>query len=169
MFYRYIHTYTYIHIKCIFISKITFCWYGIRQFSMRQNLRWFGKLSFFIICKFWQNCALVRQVSDYILKTANVDGLLPEGLIPLLIQKWFHVNKIFWNHHNKSPMVITLWPIMNSWTCWIVLKIIKDIFTFWIVSWIYLDPGRWNYNSGTTINAVCPTQSIPCLLMLWRL
>ena len=36
----------------------------------RQNLGRSGKLSFFIIYKFWQNCASVRQVSDLILKTA---------------------------------------------------------------------------------------------------
>ena len=29
-------------------------------------------------------------------------------------------------------------------TCWIVSKITNDIFTFWIVSWIWLDPSRWN-------------------------
>ena len=49
-----------------------------------------GKLSFFIIYKFWQNCASVRQVSDLILKTADIlvnigsgDGLLPDGTKPL--------------------------------------------------------------------------------------
>ena len=36
----------------------------------RQNLGRSGKLSFFIIYKFWQNCASVRQVSDLILKNA---------------------------------------------------------------------------------------------------
>ena len=35
----------------------------------RQNLGQSSKLSFFIIYKFWQNCALVWQVSDLILKT----------------------------------------------------------------------------------------------------
>ena len=38
----------------------------------RQNLGWSGMLSFFIIYKFWQNCASVRQVSDIILKTGSV-------------------------------------------------------------------------------------------------
>ena len=37
-----------------------------------QNLGRSGKVSFFIIYKFWQNCASVRQVSDHILKSANV-------------------------------------------------------------------------------------------------
>ena len=37
----------------------------------RQNLGRSGKLSFFIIYKFWQNCASVRQVSDLILKTVT--------------------------------------------------------------------------------------------------
>ena len=37
----------------------------------RQNLGRSGKLSFFILYKFWQNCASVRQVSDLILKTAG--------------------------------------------------------------------------------------------------
>ena len=36
----------------------------------RQNLRRSGKLSFFVIYKFCQNCAAVRQVSNLILKTA---------------------------------------------------------------------------------------------------
>ena len=35
----------------------------------------FGKLSFFIIYKFSQNCASVRQVSDLILKTATLTML----------------------------------------------------------------------------------------------
>ena len=35
----------------------------------RQNLGWSAKLSFFMIYKFWQNCALVRKVSDLILIT----------------------------------------------------------------------------------------------------
>ena len=35
----------------------------------RQNLGWSGMLSFFIIHKFWQNCASVLQLSDLILKT----------------------------------------------------------------------------------------------------
>ena len=39
--------------------------------SDRQNLGRSGKLSFFIIYKFWQNCASVQQVSDLILKTAD--------------------------------------------------------------------------------------------------
>ena len=34
------------------------------------NLGLSGKLSF-IIYKFWQNCASVRQVSDLVLKTEN--------------------------------------------------------------------------------------------------
>ena len=38
----------------------------------RQNLGRSGKLSFFIIYKFWQNCASVRQVSDLILKTVII-------------------------------------------------------------------------------------------------
>ena len=37
----------------------------------QQNLGRSGKLSFFIIFKFWQNCALVPQVSDLILKTVR--------------------------------------------------------------------------------------------------
>ena len=36
----------------------------------RQNLGSSGKFSFFTIYKFWQNCALVQQVADLILKTA---------------------------------------------------------------------------------------------------
>ena len=35
----------------------------------RQNSGRSGKLSFFVIYKFWQNCASVWQVSDLILKT----------------------------------------------------------------------------------------------------
>ena len=38
----------------------------------RQNLGRSGKFSFFIIYKFWQNCASVRQVSDLILKTVII-------------------------------------------------------------------------------------------------
>ena len=34
-----------------------------------QNLDRSGKLSFFVIYKFWQNCALIQQASDLILKT----------------------------------------------------------------------------------------------------
>ena len=37
-----------------------------------QNLGRFGKLSFVIIYKFWQNCASVWQVSDPILKTGFI-------------------------------------------------------------------------------------------------
>ena len=37
----------------------------------RLNLGRPGKLSFFVIYKFWQNCASVRQVSDLILKAAR--------------------------------------------------------------------------------------------------
>ena len=33
---------------------------------------------------------------------------------------------------------------LNELTCWIVLQIIKDMFRFWIVSWIWHDPSRWN-------------------------
>ena len=60
------------------ISTITQC--RIRYYSLQnncrtadpdlQNLGQSGKLSFFTLCKFWQNCAMVRQVSDLILKTA---------------------------------------------------------------------------------------------------
>ena len=35
----------------------------------RQNLGRSGKLSFFVIFKFWQNCASLRQVPYLILKT----------------------------------------------------------------------------------------------------
>ena len=38
----------------------------------RQNLRRSGKLSFFVIYKFCQNCTAVRQVSNLILKTGHV-------------------------------------------------------------------------------------------------
>ena len=30
-------------------------------------------------------------------------------------------------------------------TCWIVLKITTNILTLWIISWILLDPRRWNW------------------------
>ena len=38
----------------------------------RQNLGRSGKLSFFVIYKFWQNCPSVQQVSDLILKTGII-------------------------------------------------------------------------------------------------
>ena len=44
----------------------------------RQNLSQSGKLSFFIIYKFWQSCASVWQVSDLILKTGHRNELLPQ-------------------------------------------------------------------------------------------
>ena len=51
-------------------------------------------------------------------------------------------------------------------TYWIVLKITKDMFSFWIISWVRQVDG---INSGTTIHVVCPTQPIPCLLVLSQL
>ena len=44
---------------------------SIAPCTLMQHLGQSGKLSFFIIYKFWQNCASVRQVSDLILKTAR--------------------------------------------------------------------------------------------------
>ena len=44
---------------------------SIASCTLMQHLGRSGKLSFFIIYKFWQNCASVRQVSDLILKTAR--------------------------------------------------------------------------------------------------
>ena len=58
----------------------------------RLNLGRSGKLSFFIIYKFWQNCASVRQVSDLILKTVH-QGQVTHILIIICISKlsyhWF--------------------------------------------------------------------------------
>ena len=39
------------------------------------------------------------------------------------------------SHHTVNSLLLT---------CWIFLKIIKDIVTFWIISWILLDLCRWN-------------------------
>ena len=44
---------------------------SIASCTLMQHLGRSGKLSFFIIYKFWQNCASVRQVSDLILKTVR--------------------------------------------------------------------------------------------------
>ena len=50
----------------------------------------------------------------------------------------------------KSDLYPTLTIVMSygisCWllTCWIVLKTSNDIFTFWIISWLWLDPSRWN-------------------------
>ena len=36
------------------------------------------------------------------------------------------------------------WWILHMLTCWIVLKITKAVFTFWILFCIWLNPSRWN-------------------------
>ena len=35
-------------------------------------------------------------------------------------------------------------------TCWIVLKIIKDVLKSWTVSWVLLNPSRWNEDWNKT-------------------
>ena len=53
-------------------------------------------------------------------------------------------------------------------TCWIVLKITKDILVFWsYLRFIWLDPSG-QINSGTTIHVVCLSQPISCLLVHWQ-
>ena len=63
----------------------TFCYVSLQNKCRtvdpnRQNLGRSGKLSFFIIYKFWQNCASVRQVSNLILKTVmcnHCENIMP--------------------------------------------------------------------------------------------
>ena len=61
---------------------------------IRQNLDPSGKLSFFIIYKFWQNGASVRQVSDLILKTVIIKG--------------------YYNY--KCPKTFLIWTLVLDWS-----------------------------------------------------
>ena len=71
----------------------------------RQNLGRSGKLSFFTIYKFWQNCASVRQVSDLILKTRisiikirlSQDHLVLIMGIPILVRQHPYIETCPWS------------------------------------------------------------------------
>ena len=82
--------------------------------------------------------------------------LFRKGLIdnkPALIQV------MAWHRTGDSKLINTL----NMVNC---SQDYRDVFTFWIVSWISFDPRR-RINSGTKIHVVCPTQ--PYLLVHRRL
>ena len=51
--------------------------------------------------------------------------------------------------------------------CWIVLKIINDIFTFSIISWICSKEDQ--IHNDVTLHIAYPILSMPCLLMPWLL
>ena len=72
----------------------------------QQNLGRSGKLSFFVIYKFWQNCASVRQVSDLILKTDISTRSQWVNAFMLFICPKFHrlgfSNKVCWKLFIKS-------------------------------------------------------------------
>ena len=59
----------------------------------RQNLGHSDKLSFLVIYKFWQNCALVWQVSDIILKTATLTKFINEFCYLLSASKIKSINQ----------------------------------------------------------------------------
>ena len=63
----------------------------------RQNLCCSGKLSFFVIYKFWQNCASVRQVSDHILKIGPPSPLTGHSTWSInLAIKDLHTQLLIW-------------------------------------------------------------------------
>ena len=47
---------------------------------------------------------------------------------------------VIWVSQSYGEVAYSLWLV----ACWIVLTIVNDIFTFWIVSWIWLDASRCN-------------------------
>ena len=86
----------------------------------QQNLAQSGKLSFFIIYKFWQNCALVWQISDHILNIELTHwGLkMPYG-IGDLGQHCFYDNVLRWVPQDltddKSTLVQQLLVAIRRW------------------------------------------------------
>ena len=79
-----------------------------------------------------------------------------------LIMKWLRYSNFFFKENTDLP----IWYINIM-----AAEIIKDIFTFWIVSWIWLDPSSWKFtyqlwNNNRRLSYIKP---IPCLLMLWPL
>ena len=65
--------------------------------------------------------------------------------------------------YNKPP---PKWYELSA--SWIVLIIMKDTFTFSIISKILFNRLDQIHN-GATLHVACHIQSIPCLLMPWRL
>ena len=60
------------------------------------------------------------------------------GLAPAKQQTiiWINDGRVWW--HIYASLSI------NELICWIVLYITKDTFPFWLISWVWLDPSRWN-------------------------
>ena len=87
----------------------------------QQNLGWSGTLSFFIIYKFWQNCASIRQVSDLILKTVWHKNPIVKNkikkLISIMVIQHFY-SEIYphpYQSYNHSPKLMPIsWQIFWS-------------------------------------------------------
>ena len=77
----------------------------------QQNLGRSGKLSFFIIYKFWQNCAWVWQVLYLILKT-DTDGLQPMAIQSRIVQ--LHSPAMF-TKKNSLQMILQIFLKVNTW------------------------------------------------------
>ena len=75
----------------------------------QQNLGRSGKLSLFVIYKFWQNCASVRQVSDLILKTGK-----HQSSVSLAFVRGIHQWPV--NSSHKGPVMRKMFLLMKlSW------------------------------------------------------
>ena len=97
----------------------------------------------------------LRKTTDEI----TMDVLVNQEVISWISSKEYrHLSMWFKMHHYHAQRL----------QCLIIRRIAIDIVRFWIVSWIWLDQVV-ELNSGTTIDIVCSTQPIPCLLMLWWL
>ena len=89
----------------------------------RQNLGQSGKLSFFIIYKFWQNCASVRQVPDLILKTDisvaiwHHKATMGQITSPLTgsCSSCFGRNRIAPSNARTGPMMVWIWSVSIMW------------------------------------------------------
>ena len=102
----------------------------------------------FMMIRWWEHC-----------QKGVTDG---QTEIAILKAAWSQLKIKHYLSDDVSLKTVNL--ILNTW---IVLKITKDIFTFWIISRLWLIQVD-EINTGTSIHVVSLTQPmIPCLLMLW--
>ena len=106
-----------------------------------QNLGQSGKLFFFTMNKFWQNCASVQQVSDLILKTGKQVVAYMFGVLVWIFKNlqfhWMYSISFFIDINKKKPLTVwykTKFGSQNLATkfgnhCWLTQGLLLILFS----------------------------------------
>ena len=97
-----------------------------------QNLGRASKLCFFIISKFWQNCASIRQVSDLILKTV-ITYIIWSRVLVVATLSIIRTSQHAKHRDYYTALLDGNWAVTGIW----------DMTSYWLV-WTVCDWSGWD-------------------------